>query len=149
MDSDETTLQNALNILRQRHGAQLPGPQQRGVSEMRNTLTQGLGFDTAVVHNILNNLTRTNRLEYVSDAKGDALPGAEGTGPVISMPLTQSADGGTPLITTASPGMIMGIVNEPGGVGEIVESDAESSPEPASIGEHEDGERTGGYWRIG
>ena len=101
MDSDETTLQNALNILRQRHGAQLPGPQQRGVSEMRNTLTRDLGLDTALVHNILNNLTRTNRLEYVSDAKGDALPDAEGTGPVISMPLTQSADGGTPLITAA------------------------------------------------
>ncbi|MGA7731772.1 MAG: hypothetical protein WCD37_10945 [Chloroflexia bacterium] len=151
MDSDQTALQNALDVLRQHHGTQLSGPQQRGEAEMRHTLKQELGCDTATAERILKQLTTTGRLAYVGSAEGDSLPISDGTGPVISMPLTQSADGGAPLITTASPALIMGIVDKPGGdVGDIVDTHEEDEREATTVGEREKvgGERTQGYWRI-
>lgn len=150
MDSDETALQNALDVLRQHYGTQLYAPQQRGEVEMRHTLRQELGVDAAMAERILKKLTVRGRLEYVGSAEGDPSLIADGTGPVISMPLTQSADGGAPLITAASPALIMGIVDKQGsGVSEIVDSGTESAPEPDTVEGYADGERTQGYWRIG
>ncbi len=117
---------------------------------MRHTLEQEIGLNSSTAANVLKKLTITGRLVYVVSAEGGPLPIPDGTGPVISMPLTQSADGGTPLITAVSPALIMGIVDKQGsGVGDIVDTDAEAAPEPATGGEYAEGERTHGYWRIG
>ena len=152
MDSEATTLQSALDVLRRQYGQRLTGPQQHTEAQMRHTLKQEMGMDAATAERILKQLTVTGRLVYVGSAEGGPLPIPDGTGPVISMPLTQSADGGAPLITAASPALIMGIVDKPGGdVGDVVESNAEEGPGSATVGDYEDvgGERTQGYWRIG
>jgi len=93
---------------------------------------------------------------------------------VISMPLTQSADGGQPLITSASPAMLMGISQDQAGdvePAQVPDSEGDTvgwllapavegaTPETTEDEGNGDGEeadgagresnRTQGYWRIG
>jgi hypothetical protein len=108
---------------------------------MRHTLKQELGLDAAATEALLKKLTVTGRLVYVGSAEGGPLPVPDSTGPVISMPLTQSADGGAPLITAVSPKLVMGVVeNQEEGVSDIADADT---------GEEADLESSQGYWRIG
>jgi hypothetical protein len=147
MDSDVTTLDNALAVLQRYYGKRLDGSRERTEAQMRHTLRQQMGMDEATAAHVLQQLTVMGRLVYVGGAPGGPLPVAGSTGPVISMPLTQSADGGKPLITAASPSLVMGVVDDAGGdVGEIVDSDVEGAPEPGISGEVDGGN---GYWRIG
>lgn len=176
MDSDATTLQNAVDVLRRHYGEQLAGPQVGTETQMRNALQQQLGLDPLGADRVLKQLRDTNRLVYVGSEEDEAgtedgtgtdredIPDARGTGPVISMPLTQSADGGRPLITTASPAMLMGITNDqsgdaapatenPGGdtLGWLVAPAVGEGPTPATTGDNPDqaDDHTQGYWRIG
>jgi hypothetical protein len=151
MDSDAPTLQSALEVLQRHFGERLSGPRQSAETQMRNTLQQELGLDEARAGDVLKELSATDRLAYVEDADIGSTAGAGETGPVISMPLTQSADGGTPLITAISPAMVMGIVDQPGAdVGQIVESDeAEPPPTAAVEGEEAGADSAQGHWRIG
>jgi len=121
MDTDATTLQNALSTLRQQHGEQLAGPRRRTEAQMRQTLQQHLGLDELAADRVVKKLYETGRLVYVGSADSGTEPGTSTTGPVISMPNTQSADGTMPLRTAASPAMIMGLVDQPGG-GDIAAS---------------------------
>ena len=151
MDSDAATLDNALAVLRRHLGEQLAGPSQRGEDQMRYTLKQELGLDERSAMQIIKNLRESGQLVYVggTDAGTDTGTGegTSDTGPVISMPNTQSADGGAPLITTASPAMVMGIVNDPNaGVERVVEEDTRM-PTNREPGEAQRG--NAGYWRIG
>jgi hypothetical protein len=175
MDSDATALRQALGVLRQQYGDRLAGPQKRTQAEMRHTLQAQMGLDELTADSIVIKLRDTGRLSYVGSAEVGTEPGTTATGPVISEPLTQSGDGGAPLITTASPAMIMGVAQEEGGnvagdVAKAVADDnradyttrgmndaavadtrAEAGRPPLTIGEHEEaeGDRTQGYWRIG
>lgn len=174
MDSDETTLQNALDVLRQHYGERLVGPQQSAEAQMRHTLEEQMGLDMLAADRVLTRLCLSGRLSYVDSTNTDTVvgtgttdtaePGTTATGPVISMPLTQSADGGQPLITTASPGMLMGVATERGGgvnrgpentedetLGWLVAPAVDAAPVPATTGEAEgaEGGRSQGYWRIG
>lgn len=156
MDSDAT---NALGVLRQHHGEQLAGSRVHAEAQMRHTLEQQMGLDERTAERVLKKLYETGQLVYVSSTGGSSAPGTgteddteadtTATGPVISMPLTQSADGGAPLITSASPAMIMGIVDEQGGdVGQIVDNE-EAGSATVRQDEEVEGDRAQGYWRIG
>jgi hypothetical protein len=186
MDGDATTtLQNALDVLRQHYGEQVPGPQLSAEAQMRQTLEQQMGLSPLEADRVLKQLCISGRVVYVDSADAGAEAGtrtgtgatshgddARGTGPVISMPLTQSADGGQPLITSASPAMLMGITGEQAGEvtrGEAIRGEAENTegdtlgwlvapaigatpaPEPTTTGDDEEveGNRAQGYWRIG
>ncbi|HEY0071376.1 MAG TPA: hypothetical protein VGE04_15530 [Chloroflexia bacterium] len=176
MDSDATTLQNALDVLRQQYGEQLSGPQAGTEAQIRSTLQQQLNLDPLGADRVLKGLYESNRLVYVGaedegseegNRTGDdrTADDARGTGPVISMPLTQSADGGQPLITTASPAMLMGISSDQGGeanraeaestegdtLGWLVAPAIEEGSRPSTSEDNQDveGNRTQGYWRIG
>ena len=160
MDSDATALQNALAVLRQYHGERLAGSRGSTEAQMRHTLVQQLGVDELTAGRVLKKLYETGRLVYVgstarSSTPGtgtddDAEPDTTATGPVISMPLTQSADTGAPLVTSASPAMVMGIVDDRGGdVSQIVDTE-DVAPGPIASGEGaKEGDHTQGYWRIG
>lgn len=158
MDNDATTLQKALDTLRQHYGPQLNGPQHGTEGQMRDTLQQQMAIDMSTADDLVDKLCETGQLVYVDTFDAMTGGGGEGgsgtsegtttTGPVISMPLTQSADGGAPLITTASPAMVMGIVDYQGGdVGRTVEAGPESLP-ASDVGEAESVSAQG-YWRIG
>ncbi len=181
MDSDATTLQNALDVLRQHYGEQVPGPQLSAEAQMRHTLEQQMGLDPLTADRVLKRLCISGQVVYVDSADAGnqagndrdnrdnrgtgAEPGTTATGPVISMPLTQSADGGQPLITSASPAMLMGIVDDKGGnvgpgraenderdtLGWLVAPAVEGVSGPVTAGENEGAEsnRPQGYWRIG
>lgn len=177
MDTDATALQNALDVLRRHYGERLAGAQQGTEDQMRNTLAQELGVDQLGAAFVLKRLCQTGQLEYVgntgtatdtSDDTGSGVapePGASATGPVISMPLTQTAEAGRPLITTASPAMLMGITNEQGGDAEQDQADAVEGEtlgwllapavEPGEVQtatgdpEQTEGDHAEGYWRIG
>jgi len=119
---------------------------------MRETLEQELGLDAATAERVVRDLSESDRLAYITTSDSGTEVGTNTTGPVISMPLTQTADGGAPLVTTASPAMIMGIVDNQGGdITEVVDSGDERPPEPVAPQEDEEvaGDRTQGYWRIG
>ena len=45
MDSNASSLENALSVLRQQYGERLPGPQESGLAQMRETLRQQLSLD--------------------------------------------------------------------------------------------------------
>jgi hypothetical protein len=115
MDSDATALQNALAVLRQDYGQRLAGPRRATEARMRHTLEQRMGLDELMADRVVKKLYETGQLAYIGSADSGTEPGTSTTGPVISMPNTQSADGGTPFRTTASPALIMGVVNDPGG----------------------------------
>lgn len=183
MNTDATALQNALDVLRRHYGERLAGARQRTEDQMRNTLAQELGVDQLGAAFVLKRLCQTGQLEYVgntgtgtgtgtgTDTGEDtgsgvaAEPGASATGPVISMPLTQTAEVGRPLITTASPAMLMGITNEQGGDAAPDQADAVEGEtlgwllapavEPGEVHtatedrEQNEGEHAEGYWRIG
>jgi hypothetical protein len=165
MDNDATALQNALAVLRRQHGEHLSGPRRATEAQMRQTLQQQMGVDDLTADRVVKKLHQTGRLAYVGGADVGTEPGTTDTGPVISMPTTQSADGGRPLITTASPGLIMGVANDPANdvgaitdennegatMGQLGDTNVEGGRPPVTIGEHEEVEsdRTHGYWRIG
>ena len=165
MDSDPTTLRNALAVLRQAYGEQLAGPQRRTEAQMRHTLQQQMGLDEITADNVLIKLRDTGRLVYVGSADVGTEPGTTSTGPVISMPGTQVAGVGGPLITTAAPGMLMGMGNEEdrtvgrniaennegATMGQLGDTNVEAALAPVTMGEHEEVESdpTRGYWRIG
>lgn len=180
MDSDATTLQNAVDLLRQRYGERLPGSQVDAEAQMRRTLEQQMGLDMLAADRVLKRLCLSGQLAYVdsagtgTEAGTDAGTGAvddseantTATGPVISMPLTQSADVGQPLITSASPAMLMGITNDTNQDGDIARAEdpnpdgdtlgwlvapaIDEGPTPDTTGGNEDGGgRAQGYWRIG
>ena len=168
MDSDVTTLRNALAVLRQQYGEQLAGPQRRTQAQMRHTLQQQMGLDEIMADRVLIKLRDTGRIAYVGGADVGTEPGTTETGPVISMPGTQVAGVGGPLITTAAPGTLMGLGNEEerdiernttnvaennegATMGQLGDTNVEAAPAPVTIGEHEEAEsdRTHGYWRIG
>lgn len=171
MDNDSTALQNAISVLRQQYGEQLAGPRQRTEAQMLQTLQQQLGLDGAAAEHVVKKLYDSGQLTYVAGSDSGSEDGTDtedtpsDTGPVISMPSTQSADGGAPLITTVSPAMLMGIVNEEGGdVGSYVTEDndepgmgdvgiadtnIEAAPTKGTTGGRGDMEGMQGYWRIG
>jgi hypothetical protein len=165
MDSDVTTLRNALAVLRRQYGEQLAGPQRRTEAQMRHTLQEQMGLDEITADRVLIKLRDTGRLMYVGSAEVGTEPGTTTTGPVISMPGTQTAGVGGPLITTAAPDVVMGIVtdqdsdvsrrvaenNEGATMGQLGDTNVEAAPTPVTIGEREEVEadRTHGYWRIG
>jgi hypothetical protein len=154
MDNNATALNKALSVLRQHHGEHLDGPQQRTQAQMRQTLQREMSLDEMAADRILTALTSSGRLVYVGGAEPDPIPEDETTGPVISMPLTQTADGGTPLITTASPALVMGIVDGQDQAGPI-DTDTEAQPAPRKAGEDPErdaqleGDLAHGYWHIG
>jgi hypothetical protein len=175
MNGDATTLQNALDVLRRHYGEQVPGPQLSAEAQMRQTLEQQMGLDPLEADRLLKHLCASGHVVYVDGADAGTAEStstvadnhaddARGTGPVISMPLTQSADGGQPLITSASPAMLMGITGEEGGdvargeaegtegdtLGWLVAPATGAAPAPTTTGGAGDAEddRTQGYWRI-
>src|SRR4051812_13824492 len=101
MDNDATTLQNALTVLRQQYGEQLAGPRRSTEAQMRHTLEKQMGLDELTADRVVKKLYETGRLVYMGEQDTGTEPGTSTTGPVISMPNTQSADGGMPLRTTA------------------------------------------------
>lgn len=152
MNSESITLQKALDVLRRHYGERLSGPQGGGEAQMRETLQQELGLDASSSERIIRDLSDTDKLVYINSTDPGSEVGTNTTGPVISMPLTQTSEGGAPLVTTASPAMIMGIVDYQGGdVSEVVDSEGERPPEPIAPQEDEEveGDRLQGYWRIG
>jgi hypothetical protein len=154
MDSDATALENALAVLGQQHGTRLDGPQHQTEAQMRRTLEAQLGLDELTADRMVKKLAQTGRLVYSGSVEAGTEPGTSTTGPVISMPLTQTADGGQSLRTTAAPGVLMGL--ETGVPTDRVsdqptEADREATPAPITMGEREalEHDRTEGYWRIG
>jgi hypothetical protein len=146
MNSDATALDSAISTLRQYYGTRLDGPRERTEAQMRHTLKQQMGLDEAAAGRVLQELTQTGHLTYVGSTPDGPLPRNAGTGPVISMPSTATADSGTPLITTASPDLLIGVSNEAGSdVGNIA---AEVAPEEGTVDEGQV-TATGGHWRIG
>src|SRR5689334_18589120 len=115
MDNDATVLQNALAVLRQHYGEQLTGSRRTTEAQMRHTLQEQLGLDELAADRVLKQLSQTGRLVYMGNRDVGTEPGTSTTGPVISMPLTSTNTGAEPLITTATPALAMGTVNDPGG----------------------------------
>lgn len=150
MDSDATALENALAMLRQAYGAQLAGPQHHTLAQMRHTLEEQAGLDELMADRVVKKLAQTGRLVYVGSREAGTEPGTSTTGPVISMPMTQTADGGEPLRTTAEPAVLMGLET---GVPAAETSDVArgDTAAPLTVGEREvlDNDPTQGYWRIG
>jgi hypothetical protein len=122
MDNDATALQNALAVLRQRHGERLSGPRRDTEAQMRRTLEQEMNLDELTADRVVKKLAGTGRLTYIGSADAGTEPGTSTTGPVISLPSTPSVAAGTPLITTADPALAMGSVRDPGG-GDVAASD--------------------------
>jgi len=114
MDNDTATLQNALAVLRGQYGAQLAGPRQHTEAQMRHTLEQQMRLDELTADRLVKKLYETGKLVYMGTADRGTEPGTSTTGPVISMPSTQTT-GGAPLITTADAALVMGSVRDPGG----------------------------------
>lgn len=165
MNSDTTTPQSALSVLRQQYGEHLNGPQESTETQMRDTLKQNMSLDEQGADRVIKELSQNGQLVYIPTEDEETSTDTSGTGPVISMPNTQSADGGAPLITTASPAMLMGITDDSNGStggdfagsaeGDTVErlGDINYEALPGS-GTVADLERVGsrdprGYWRIG
>jgi hypothetical protein len=116
MASDTSaTIEKALAVLRQQYGQKLDGPRMRTEARLRQTLQQKLNLDELTADRLMEKLFADGRLVYVGDQDQGTEPGTTTTGPVISMPNTQSADGGEPFRTTFSPAEMMGIVDNPGG----------------------------------
>ncbi|MBF6611703.1 MAG: hypothetical protein IVW55_01065 [Chloroflexi bacterium] len=160
MHSD-ATLESALGVLRQHYDSKLAGSRERTEAQMRHTLREQLGLDETSAAQLLRQLCDTGRLQYVVGTGQTVEKDASSTtGPVISMPGTQSGGGGGELITTASPAMILGAVDYEGG---DVNRGLEDASLPATTGEYEgdnnseaenkDGriaaQAAAGYWRIG
>ncbi len=160
MDSG-TTLESALGVLRQHYDSKLAGSRERTEAQMRHTLKEQLGLGETAAGQLLRQLCDTGRLQYVAGT-GQAVEQDESstTGPVISMPGTQSGGGGGELITTASPAMILGAVDYEGAdVNRGLEDaalpaahtgyESENNRDSEDKGESIAAQAAAGYWRIG
>src|SRR5690349_12608595 len=98
MEQDAQTLESAIAALQQRFGTQLSGPMDRTQAQMRAALSEQMGVDDLQADRIVKKLTEVGRLRYGGAGMDDDTVVPAGTGPVISMPGTTTAQSGEQIV---------------------------------------------------
>ncbi|HMA36166.1 MAG TPA: hypothetical protein VKY74_17050 [Chloroflexia bacterium] len=147
MDTDATTLEQALSVLREQYGTQVKGPMRRTQGEMRKVLEMKMGIDDLSADRLVKKLCETGRLTYSS------VPGAPNEPSTPDEPGTSATmppDAG-PITVPAAPAISLSGLNNPiGGAGPVPGAGMGlAGPADALAAEERGEDQTDGYWRIG
>src|SRR5207248_1248938 len=117
MDTDATALNQAVAVLREQFGTQVPGALRQTQATLRRALERSLGLDEPAADRLVKHLIATGRLVYVDPAAGGASvdPGTAG-GPLYDIPGSFTPSG-EERVTAA--GTVAGVEATLGGISSV------------------------------